>query len=259
MPTFEEKLNQRIAATGSRLCVGLDPRPDLLDGDVDDVLRRLIAETAPYAAALKPNMAYFEAMGVRGIELLEELLEVVPEDLPVILDAKRGDIGETQRYYAKAYFENWNVDAVTLSPFMGFDSIEPFLHHEGKGVYLLGVTSNPGSADIQRQKLADGRYVFELVQDFRLRAESEGLPGSVGLVIGLTNVEPEVMERVADVPLLVPGLGAQGGDLNTLCFSKRHAPVLINVSRGLMFPEGGKTFADQAQYYAELIANEVAR
>ncbi len=258
MPTFDEKLNQRIAATGSRLCVGLDPRPDLLKGDVDDVLRRLIAETAPYAAALKPNMAYFEAMGVRGIELLEELLEAVPDDLPVILDAKRGDIGETQRYYAKAYFENWDVDAVTLSPFMGFDSIEPFLHQEGKGVYLLGVTSNPGSADIQRQKLADGRYVFELVQEFRQRAESEGLPGSVGLVVGLTNVEPEIMERIADVPLLVPGLGAQGGDLNTLSLNNRQAPVLINVSRGIMFPEDGKTFADQAKYYAELIANEVA-
>jgi len=255
---YEEKLARRIAKTGSRLCVGIDPRPDLMDGDVADVLRRLISETAPYAAALKPNMAYFEAMGIKGVELLEELLGEVPADLPVILDAKRGDIGETQRYYAKAYFENWNVDAVTLSPFMGFDSIEPFLHHEGKGVYLLGVTSNPGSQDIQRQKLADGRYVFELVQEFRQRGIDEGLPGSVGLVVGLTNVAPEVMERVADVPLLVPGLGAQGGDLAGLASEKRDAPTVINVSRGIMFPEEGESFSDQAKYYAELIANEFA-
>ena len=258
MSTFEEKLNRRIAETGSRLCVGLDPRPELLDGAVDDVLHRLIAETAPYAAALKPNMAYFEAMGLKGIELLEDLLKAVPKELPVILDAKRGDIGETQRYYAKAYFENWDVDAVTLSPFMGFDSIEPFLHHEGKGVYLLGVTSNPGSTDIQRKKLDDGRYVFELVQEFRQRASDEGLPGSVGLVVGLTNVAPEVMERVADLPLLVPGLGAQGGDVSALSLDQRQQPVVINVSRGIMFPDEGKSFADQAKYYAELIANEVA-
>jgi len=161
---YSERLRQRIQKTGSHLCVGLDPRPG--DGGVDgarDFLKRVIEETTPWAAAFKPNMAYFEAMGIDGIRLLEDLLAGMPNDVPVILDAKRSDIGETQKYYAQGYFGRWNVDAVTLNPFLGFDSIEPFLDWEGKGVYLLAVTSNAGSADFQRQKLVDGRSVFELV------------------------------------------------------------------------------------------------
>ena len=141
---------------GTRLCVGIDPRPELSGGieQVPEFLRRVVGETAEYAAAFKPNMAYFEAMGLRGIEILQEMLEEMPNEVPIILDAKRSDIGETQKYYAKSYFENWNVDAVTLNPFLGYDSIEPFLDWEGKGIYLLAVTSNAGSADFQRQKLA---------------------------------------------------------------------------------------------------------
>ena len=125
----------------------------------------MVEETAPYAAAFKPNIAYFEAMGLRGLEMLEELLPDMPDDVPVVLDVKRGDIGETQKYYAQAYFERLGVDAVTLSPFMGYDTLEPFLDYEGKGVYLLTITSNPGSSDIERRELSDGRKVYELVGD----------------------------------------------------------------------------------------------
>ena len=145
---YAERLQGRIDQTGSRLCVGLDPRPG--DGGAAaarDFLKQVIEETAPWAAAYKPNMAYFEAMGIEGIRLLEELLAGMPEEIPVILDAKRSDIGETQKYYAQGYFAGWNVDAVTLNPFLGYDSIEPFLDWQGKGIYLLAVTSNPGSAD----------------------------------------------------------------------------------------------------------------
>ena len=135
--SFTDKLAARIRKTGSALCVGLDPRPVMDDlQSVPSLLRKVVEETAPYAAAFKPNIAYFEAMGLRGLEMLE--------DVPVVLDAKRGDIGETQKYYAQAYFERLGVDAVTLSPFMGYDTLEPFLNYEGKGIYLLAVTSNPG-------------------------------------------------------------------------------------------------------------------
>ena len=129
---------------------------------IPDFLRRVIGETAEYAAAFKPNIAYFEAMGLRGLEILDQLLGEMPKEVPVILDAKRSDIGETQKYYARSYFENWAVDAVTLNPFLGYDTLEPFLDWEGKGVYLLAVTSNPGTVDFQRRD-CEGKKLFERV------------------------------------------------------------------------------------------------
>jgi len=251
---YAERLRQRIAKTGSRLCVGLDPRPgDGGPGAAKDFLQRVIAETAAWAAAFKPNMAYFEAMGIEGVRVLEELLAEVPAEVPVILDAKRSDIGETQKYYAQGYFGGWNVDAVTLNPFLGYDSIEPFLGWEGKGVYLLAVTSNPGSADFQRQTLADGRAVFELVTALGERAKEEGRATDVGYVVGLTHAEG-VLERMPDAPLLVPGLGAQGGDLASLAAAGRTAPDVINVSRGILYAADDRGFGARARDWSEKIA-----
>lgn len=256
MMNYTEQLTQRIATVGSRLCVGIDPRPELSGGieALPEFLRRLVGETAEYAAAYKPNMAYFEAMGLRGIEILEEMLGELPDEVPVILDAKRSDIGETQKYYAKSYFENWNVDAVTLNPFLGYDSIEPFLDWEGKGVYLLAVTSNAGSADFQRLKLADGRFVFELVQELGKRACSEGRATQVGYVVGLTNASEEVLDRIVDSPLLIPGLGAQGGDLASLQGRNRTAPDVVNVSRGISYADPDKSYARKAKDWSEQLA-----
>ncbi len=234
--TYAEKLARRIAAVDSNLCVGLDPRPDLITGDLETFLLDVIEQTAPHAAAFKPNAAYFEARGSEGIRILEHLIPHIPSDIPIVLDAKRSDIPETMKYYAEAYYKTWNVDAVTLNGFMGFDSIEPFLHTPGRGVYLLGVTSNPGAADIELQKVGD-RYVFELIQDYAERAED--LPGDVGLVVGLTNVSDEVLSRVRDIPLLIPGLGAQGGDPSRLDIASRTAPNLINASRSILFGSEG--------------------
>ncbi len=251
---YTERLQQRIQQTGSRLCVGLDPRPG--DGGASaarDFLTRVIGETAPYAAAFKPNMAYFEAMGIEGIRLLEDLLKDMPDEVPVILDAKRSDIGETQKYYAQGYFAGWKVDAVTLNPFLGYDSIEPFLDWEGKGVYLLAVTSNPGSADFQRQQLADGRSVFELVTALGERACADGRVTDVGYVVGLTNAA-DVLSKMPDSPLLVPGLGAQGGDLASLAAAKRNAPDVINVSRGILYAGDDLSFAERAKAWAGKIA-----
>jgi len=249
---YSERLQARIETTGSRLCVGLDPRPGA-DGieAVPDFLKRVVDETWQHAAAFKPNIAYFEAMGLRGIEILENLLGAMPSEVPVILDAKRSDIGETQKYYAHSYFAHWKVDAVTLNPFLGYDSIEPFLNWEGKGIYLLAVTSNPGSADFQRQTLADGRSIFELVTALGERAK--GLPTDVGYVVGLTNAAG-VLQRIPDAPLLVPGLGAQGGDLAELASARRSAPDVINVSRGVLYADDGFTLGERAKRWAERIA-----
>ncbi len=247
---YADRLQKRIEKTGSRLCIGLDPRPG--DGGAEfarNFLQRVVAETAVWAAAYKPNMAYFEAMGIEGIRVLEDVLAGMPEDVPVILDAKRSDIGETQKYYAQGYFGGWNVDAVTINPFLGYDSVEPFLDWEGKAVYLLAVTSNPGSSDFQRQTLADGHSVFELVTALGERAKSENRATDVGYVVGLTNAE-EVLSKFPDAPLLVPGLGAQGGDLAALGKAGRTAPDVINVSRGILYAADERGFGARARDWA---------
>ncbi len=250
---FTEKLEKRVKSSGSRLCVGLDPRPGEHGASyAKDFLIRVIEETSVWAAAFKPNMAYFEAMGIEGIRILEEVLASIPEEIPVILDAKRSDIGETQKYYAQGYFNGWNVDAVTLNPFLGYDSIEPFLNYKGKAVYLLAVTSNEGSADFQQQILADERKVFELVTDLGERAKTEEKATDVGYVVGLTNAA-DVLPKMPDAPLLVPGLGAQGGDLAALASAGRTAPDVINVSRGILYAQDEKGFRSRAEHWMEKI------
>ena len=256
--TYAERLQQRIALTGSALCVGIDPRLDrhASTAELGAFCERVIAETAEFAAAFKPNLAYFEALGVPGYRLAESLIATMKATgVPVILDAKRGDIGTTQEHYAKGYFGNWDVDSVTLSPYMGYDSVEPFLQYPGKGVYLLAVTSNPGAADLELHELADGRRVFELVGDLTNRAAATPAgEGSIGLVLGLTNASGAILERLPDVPLLIPGLGAQGGDLEALRGATRSAPSVVNVSRGILYADEHLTFAAKARDYANRIA-----
>lgn len=253
--TYAERLRQRITDTGSALCVGIDPRPDAHNspGAIQQFCERAIDETAEFAAAFKPNIAYFESMGIVGYRMIEELIgRMKKHEVPVILDAKRGDIGTTQEHYAKGYFDYWDVDAVTLSPYMGYDSVEPFLKYPGKGVYVLAVTSNAGAADLELHDLADGRKVFELVGDMAARATEEG---SIGLVLGLTNASGDVLERLPDVPLLIPGLGAQGGELDALSGQKREAPNVINVSRGILYADEDRSFSEKAKDYADRIAS----
>lgn len=251
--TYREKLEHRISATGSNLCVGLDIRADSAGEETKQLLIRIIEETIPYAAAYKPNSAYFEAHGWRGLRMLTEVLKTVPKKVPIIFDVKRGDIGETQGYYAKAAFEEFGVDAVTLNPYMGRDTLEPFLKYTDKGLYLLGVTSNPGAADIELQRLeGGGRQVFEIVADM-----TQASP-QVGLVIGLTNAAQEVLARTPDVPLLIPGLGAQGGDLAALKGSGRQAPLLVNVSRGITNSGDDKTYAQRAEHWRDAIRAALA-
>ena len=255
---FLEKLKRRIITTSSGLCVGLDVRANSAD-EARAFIREVIEQTVPFAAAFKPNAAYFEALGWQGMKLLEELREMIPRDIPIVLDVKRGDIGETQRYYAKACFDVIGADAVTLNPFMGRDTLEPFLEYADKGIYLLAVTSNKGAQDIELRKIQDsrgkiqgaeseGRHVFEIVCEM-----IKGVPQG-GLVVGLTNASSDILARIPDVPLLIPGLGAQGGDVAALKASKRIAPLLINVSRGILYAEPEKSFAEKAKHWAKMIA-----
>ena len=264
--TYAEKLSARIRQTGSALCVGLDPRverinPSNLAKANNNIIQALETEiittieaVSEQTAAFKPNMAYFEALGIAGLQLLERSIKRIPKEIPIILDAKRSDIGETQKYYAKSYFELMDVDAVTLNPFMGYDSIEPFLDYQGKGIYLLAVTSNSGSMDIQRRQVGE-KYVYEWVGEMATRAETEQRATSVGLVVGLTNAgDSEVLQRLPDVPLLMPGLGAQGGAVDVLKEQKFQAANLINVSRGIAYPPQGTTQIQAAQQFSKQIA-----
>ncbi|MBU6303070.1 MAG: orotidine-5'-phosphate decarboxylase [Verrucomicrobia bacterium] len=243
---FFDKLRRRQGETGSHLCVGLDPRREQTGVGTEEHLRRVVEETLPFAAAFKPNVAYFEAMGIEGFRLLESVRGWIPGEVPFLLDAKRGDIGETQRYYAKACYDVWGADAVTLNAYMGSDTLEPFLERPDKGVYLLAVTSNPGACEVETRKLEDGRAVFELIQGMALGSDA------IGLVVGLTNAGG-VLQKIADVPLLLPGLGAQGGDLRRLTSESgfvREAPLLVNVSRAILFPAEGETPGAAAERFA---------
>ncbi len=247
---YRDKLEARIASTGSHLCVGLDVRADAASEEVKRWIIRVIEETAPYAAAFKPNSAYFEALGWQGLRMLSQVLKAIPSEIPVILDVKRGDIGETQAYYARACFDDLGVDAVTLNPYMGRDTLEPFLKYADKGLYLLGVTSNKGAKDIELQKVGD-RHVYEIVGDMCQGSRQ------TGLVVGLTNASGDVLSRVPDVPLLIPGLGAQGGDLSALKNSSRTAPILVNVSRGILYAENDVPFASAAKGWSEKISESL--
>lgn len=244
--SYREKLNIRIAAAHSHLCVGLDVRADVANEATKRLLIRIVHETAPFAAAFKPNSAYFEALGWQGMRMLKEVLREVPKDIPIILDCKRGDIGETQAYYAKAAFEQFGADAVTLNPFMGSDTLEPFLKYRDKGLYLLAVTSNPGAAEIEMQKTGE-RHIYELVADMTKASEQ------AGLVLGLTNASASVLPRIPDVPLLIPGLGAQGGDLAALKGTGRQAPVVVNVSRGILYQDPERSYAEKAALWCQQI------
>jgi len=252
MIRYREKLEQRIRECGSRLCVGLDPRPEQIPTDPRQFLVEVVEQTADHAAAFKPNAAYFEAMGLEGARLLEYVLERIPPQIPVIFDGKRGDIGETQNFYARACVEVWGADAVTVNPYLGRETLAPFLEYQDRGVYVLALTSNPGARDLQLRRV-EGRYLFEWVQDWTEESDQ------VGVVVGLTNVTDEVRPLLKDVPMLVPGLGAQGGDLAGLGDGGRKAPLLVNVSRGILFQEPELSFGEKANRYAEQIEIALAK
>jgi len=258
--TFLDKLRAAERHNGSLLCVGLDPEPtkfpDRFKGDASRIYEfcaRIVDATADLVIAFKPQIAYFAAH--RAEDQLEQLMEHLRRNapqVPVILDAKRGDIGSTAEQYAREAFERYGADAVTLSPFMGFDSVEPYLRYEEKGAFLLCRTSNPGGADLQGQRLADlpgTPFLYEHVA--RLAQGPWNLNGQLGLVVGATY--PAEIERVRalapTVPLLIPGVGAQGGDAVATVRAgwRADAPIIVNSSRAICYASAGDDFADAAR------------
>ena len=244
----------------SMLCVGLDPEParfpGKLAGDASriyDFCAAIVDATADLAIAFKPQIAYFAAH--RAEDQLERLMQHIRRAaplVPVILDAKRGDIGSTAEQYAKEAFERYGADAVTLSPFMGYDSITPYLKYHGKGAFLLCRTSNPGGDDLQSQRLAsvEGEpLLYEHIA--RLAQGPWNLNGQLGLVVGATY--PAEIERVRAVaptlPLLIPGVGAQGGDAAATVRAGWHpgAPIVVNSSRAILYASPGDDFAEAAR------------
>ncbi len=256
--TFTTKLANAIRQHDSLLCIGLDPDiarfPGVLKGRSDAVFefcRAIIDATAPYACAFKPQIAYFAALAAEDqLQAICDYLNQHYPDIPVVLDAKRGDIGATAEQYAREAFERYKSDAVTVNPYMGFDSIEPYLQWDEKGVIVLCRTSNPGGSDLQFLKV-DGMLLYQHVA--RLVARQWNRNGQCALVVGATFPEEiaEVRKIVGDMPLLVPGIGAQGGDIEaTVLAGQTHdgTGMMINSSRAILYakPVDGEGFADAA-------------
>lgn len=267
---FTDKLRAAEQRNRSLLCVGLDPEPARFPQDwagderrIFDFCAAIVEATADLVLAFKPQIAYFAAH--RAEDQLERLIahiRHVAPDLPVILDAKRGDIGATAEQYAKEAFERYDADAVTLSPFMGFDSIEPYLRWPGRGIFLLCRTSNPGGSDLQAQRLAELPGQPRLYEHLASLAQGDwNRTGQLGLVVGATFPEEiaRVRELAPTLPLLIPGVGAQGGDAEATVRAgwrrgvdgRTTGPVAVNSSRAVLYASPGADFAQAARAVAD--------
>jgi orotidine-5'-phosphate decarboxylase len=258
--SFLDMLRDAGAKNQSMLCVGLDPEPSRFPADLKgnankiyDFCARIVDTTADLVNAFKPQIAYFAAHRAESqLERLMEHIRRVAPHVPIILDAKRGDIGSTAEQYAIEAFERYGADAVTLSPFMGFDSVAPYLKYQGKGAFLLCRTSNPGGDDLQNQRLSSvegSPLLYEHVA--RLAQGPWNLNGQLGLVVGATY--PAEIDRVRalapTLPLLIPGVGAQGGDaIATVKAGLRaNGPIIVNSSRAILYAASDAQFADAAR------------
>ena len=265
---FLEKLLNAARTNRSLLCIGLDPDPELMPwGDVAEFNRAIVDATLDLVCAYKPNLAFYEALGIDGLKALEKTVDYIPADIPVIGDAKRGDIGNTARAYARALFETLGFDAATVNPYLGYDSLEPFMEYKEKGVFILCRTSNAGSAHFQDLLLSEksakagegGKPLFEIVAQ---RAREWNTFGNVGLVVGATY--PEELRRVRQLcpqmPLLIPGIGAQGGDLASAVrygVDDQGEKAIISSSRQIIYASKGKDFAEAARGAALKLRDEI--
>lgn len=257
---FIDKLLNISRKNKSLLCIGLDPDPDLMpDVDILAFNKAIIDSTHDLVCAYKPNLAFYEALGIKGLTILQKTIEYIPADVPVIGDAKRGDIGNTAKAYAKALFSTFGFDAATVSPYLGFDSIEPFIVYQDKGVFILCRTSNRGALDFQDLRCATGPLLYEMVAQ---KAKEWNVYSNIGLVVGATY--PEKLKSIRSIcpemPLLIPGIGAQGGDL-ALAVSygvdAQGEKAIINVSRKILYASKERDFAQTARNTAEKIRNQI--
>lgn len=257
---FLEKYLKRTSQLQNHLCVGLDPDPlkipDSLKSEkkpIQKFLEVIIENTFEFSCAYKPNSAFFESLGIEGLEILDNVLKKIPKDIPIILDAKRADIGNTSAHYAKACFDLLEeVDAVTLNPYMGFDSLEPFMNYSDKALFILAKTSNPGSSDFQNIRTQSGNFLY---QDVIKKVTLEWAPKSkahLGFVFGATHVQ-ELEENLPILNkhfLLIPGVGAQGASYQSILEVMNrsdHNYFLVNASRNILYASSGHDFAKKAQ------------
>lgn len=259
------ELVAQIKKKKSVLCVGLDTDaskiPQHLQKDPNGILlfnKAIIDATKDFTVAYKINTAFYEAMGIKGWEIMQETLAYIPNDIFTIADAKRGDIGNTATQYAKTFFETYPYDSVTVAPYMGADSVQPFLAFENKWAIVLGLTSNPGSKDFQMLSLDDQSYLYERVLK---TVSSWGTIENTMFVIGATRADQlqNVRKILPNHFLLIPGVGAQGGDVATVC---EHAltedgGILINVSRGIIYASTQEDFASKAHDAAKMYQQEM--
>ena len=255
MSAFAERIQDACNSTRSLLCVGLDPDPALMPiTDVFEFNRAIVDGTASVACAYKPNLAFYEALGVEGLTALERTvahIRAVSPSAVIIGDAKRGDIGPSAKAYAKAMFDVWGFDAVTINAWGGSDSVQPFLDDPSKGVFVWCRGSNPGSGDFQDLCVEDEDAPARLYEAMARACLRWNTRGNVGLVVGATVPEQlaGVRRQCPDMPLLVPGVGAQGGELESAVRAGVNAEgrmALINSSRGIIYASGGPDFAEAA-------------
>ena len=263
--TKQELFNQ-IIKKESFLCVGLDPDLEKipahlleLDDPIFEFNKQIIDATKDYCVAYKPNLAFYESLGVKGWESLQKTMEYIPNNIFTIADAKRGDIGNTSRMYAKTFFEHFNFDSVTVAPYMGNDSVSPFLEFSNKWVILLAATSNVGGLDFQYKKVEGGKRVFEEVLEKSLEWGNEE---NLMYVVGATRAEmlSDVRAIVPNAFLLVPGVGAQGGSLEEVVkFGMNDTcGLLVNSSRGIIYAESGNDFASAAGKKSKELQSQMA-
>jgi orotidine-5'-phosphate decarboxylase len=259
------QIKAEILAKKSFLCVGLDTDiqkiPKHLLSEADPIFafnKAIIDATKDYAVSYKLNIAFYEAMGVKGWESMQRTLAYIPSNIFTIADAKRGDIGNTADQYAKTFYETYPFDSVTVAPYMGKDSVTPFLQYKDKFAIVLGLTSNAGSSDFQQQPFKDG-LLYEHVLS---TVASWGTIENIMFVIGATRIEflENVRKIIPQHFLLVPGVGAQGGDLRTVARTAMNEDcgLLVNVSRGVIYVSDGEDFATKAGEAAKAYQEEMA-
>ena len=253
------ELVEHIFTKKSFLCVGLDPDLDKIpkhlletENPVLEFNKAIIEATAPFCVAYKPNLAFFEALGEHGMQTFFETLKCIPQTHFVIADAKRGDIGNTSKKYAEAFYNRFGCDAITIAPYMGADSVQPFLGEKGKWAILLALTSNPGADDFEQLPLANGKRLFEEVID---RAMEWGNSEELMFVVGATRPEQlqEIRKRAPHYFFLIPGVGAQGGNLEEVVEAGFNGDcvILVNASRSILYASAGDDFAEAAAQEAK--------
>ena len=265
-----QQLIEQIFTKKSFLCVGLDTDlnkvPKFLLNEEDPIFsfnKAIIDATAPYSIAYKPNLAFYECYGLKGMEAFEKTITYLKENYPqhfIIADAKRGDIGNTSKMYAQTFFKEYNVDALTIAPYMGEDSVKPFLEYEGKWVILLALTSNKGSHDFQLFEDKDGVRLFERVLS---KAQEWGTTENLMFVVGATqgSLFADIRKLAPNSFLLVPGVGAQGGSLQEVCKygMNKDCGLLVNSSRGIIYASSEANFAEIAGEKAKELQQEMEK